>query len=317
LEHEDSRLELAAILVRFEDGWHVWHCEDIEATEQSPFVGAQGRRARELLRTALTSQAWAGANRRLHFRQIVVSLSGQPGTLTPAAARRLAEQPLRVLMESRFSDGRFLDAVLELLGAPETLRMKRRGGLVYDHAGGVGDLPKLILERKSEAGTNPLRAVAFTDSDSRFPGDVRPDAQAVKNACASADVPCHVLGKRAAENYLPDGALTDWSVTVSADRRRRVTACLRLSATQRDHLHMKRGLPNLGGPDVLPAEQQLYVGVTPADLTALQSGGVVSDLSEVLSTEGTLRSTVTAVALRQRDGAGELDALVALIEAEL
>ncbi len=317
LEHEDSRLELAAILVRVEDGWHIWHCEDIEATEQSPFVGAQGQRARELLRTALTSQVWAGANRRLHSRQIVVSLSGQPGTLTPAAARRLAEQPLRVLMESRFGDGQFLDAVLESLGDPETLLLKRRGALTYDHAGGSGDLQKLVVERKSEVGTNLLRAVAFTDSDSRFPGDVQTNAQAVKNACASVGVPCHVLGKRAVENYLPDEVLTDWSVALST--RDRVAACLRLSATQRDHLHMKRGLPKnlLSDPNVSPAERQLYAAVAPADLKVLESGGVVSDISEVLFTQGTLRAAVTVAALRRRDGRGELDALVGLIEAEL
>lgn len=90
LADESAWLQLVAILAKVDDGWHLWHCDDIAGTETSAFVTRGGRSVAELLRTAVVSETW-NPTRRLHRRQLVVSLTEGVGTLTPTEARRFLE----------------------------------------------------------------------------------------------------------------------------------------------------------------------------------------------------------------------------------
>jgi len=155
-------VDLSGILAKVADGWHFWQIDDIAATEASEFVAAMGER--KLLEESVRAGAWSAA--RPHRRLISVTRQGSPlgESWEPREARRLAETPLAVLVENRFSDGAFLDAVLAAFSAPETLRIKASGGLVYDSGGGVGELPKLAASSLDPGKVHRDGAVsAFTD----------------------------------------------------------------------------------------------------------------------------------------------------------
>lgn len=316
LADRSAQVDLSGILGKVADGWHFWQIDDVAATEASEFVAAMGDR--KLLEESVRAGAWSAA--RPHRRLIAVTReSGRSDERwEPREARRLAETPLAVLVENRFSDGAFLDAVLAAFSAPETLRIKASGGLVYDSGGGVGELPKLVEDYAAKLGRR-LRAVVVRDSDARFPGDFSKEAGDTQARCAAHGVPCHILAKRAIESYVPDEVMQDWSS--SPDRtsvRGKVEALLRLTPTQRDHFPMKKGLRE-PGPDTPQEEQALWSGVPQPDFELLRQG-FQKDFVLILFDNvdaRRLRTSATDEALRRRDGGAELDAIVEMIESAL
>jgi hypothetical protein len=237
-------------------------------------------------------------------------------------------------MENRITDGAFLDAILTVLADPEVMRLKHRSeqSLIYDSPGGGGDLPKLIRQAHAQAERFgiPLRVIVLADGDCRWPGEVTEAAARIREACASCGVPCVILRKRAIENYVPAEVIAEWRDEPDQTKGRpAIDALLRLSAEQMDHFHFKKGLQLKNRPpeNDHPEERRLFHSVPDSDREILDKHGFGKNFVHVLfaagATDGNggetsaarcVRPSLTADALRRRDGRGDLDALVALIE---
>ncbi len=304
---------LDRILYTVEDGWHEWHVDDPDALETSAWLTGTNRPSlRRLFEQAAVRSTYPRQGM-LHRQIWVVTPRAGPGLLTPQAAARLFSLPLCVLVENRFTDGLFLEAILAVLAPAELVTFLdscEASPWRCDGPGGAGELPKLIAEHIAEmqAEGAPARAVVFLDSDARFPGEVSPKASEVAGLCQAHAIPCHILHKRAIENYLPDEVLRGWALEPQNQvARDRVAALFRLTVEQRDHLPMKKGLPKSYETD---NERTLYASIAPSDAALLRERGFRDKVIELLRTH---RSHLSADGLRQRDGRGELDGMVAMI----
>lgn len=319
LEHADSWPWLDRIIETVEDGWHLWEVPEPDTIEASGwFLLAPRKQAglRDLVAASIRRGAW-GAPHGPHALLVIVDVTSMsPCLLDAKLASRALREPLHVIMENATSDGSaFLDAVLDVLGSEELTRLRKNcqpPPIRYEGPGGSGELTKRLdqmLEDPAWQGI-PRRIVVLTDSDAAAPGKPSAKAQQIEAHCQRRGVLCHVLRKRAIENYLPQEVLEDWcshpDLTAVRDR---VAAIGRLSDEQRDHFPMKSGLKKLP-----PADRQLYEDARPEDLHLVEAGFG----KHVCRLFGTHRTRMTPDALRTRagrktDGATELDELVALI----
>ena len=263
---------LDRILIKIEDGWHVWDTTDlrspdeIETTSWGSDPGRQGASVRAMLVASTSRDAWTFAP---HGRSLRVT--NRPLTcdeLTPEHACRLAEEPLYILVENQFSDGSFLDRVIiELDKTLHGLRQKPGTPVRIHGAGGKGEMPKEVQARAT-IGPYRRRLVVVLDSDRKTPTDgPSQDTQRVLETCRRLGVPCWILSKREAENYLPYTLLRA-RPKVGADHHRRVDAWDRLSDDQKDFFDMKCGLPDC----LSEAEEELFDGLSPADRATLCNG---------------------------------------------
>ena len=184
-----------------------------------------------------------------------------PDELAPEQAYRLADEPLVILVENRDSDGAFVKrVVIELDKSLHGLWRRQGEPIRFDSVGGVGQMPQEV-ENRTSALPYRLRLVAVIDSDRKGPGDAESQgAQALRRVCNRHGLPCWVLAKREAENYLPRVLLSE-KPNASTGHARSVDAWERLSNDQKNFFDMKRGLPE--APSVI--EQDLFDGLPDAD----------------------------------------------------
>jgi hypothetical protein len=304
---------LDRILLTVDDGWHEWQIDDPETLEASPWLQGSNRPLlRKLYEQATVRSTYPSAGH-LHRQSWVVSLSAAPGTLAPPAAAHFLGRALCVCVENRFTDGLFLDAILDLL-APEEFQVFlgrcEVSPIKCDSGGGFGELPKIIEAHVQELAALglPPRAVVFADSDARFPGDVSKGAETIAKSCQTHAIAGLILSKRAIENYIPDEVLQGWAAEPDNQAARpRVAAVCRLTPEQRDHLAMKKKFPQQFETE---QERGLFASVPPTDAALMRECGFKDDLIERLKTH---RQNLSAEALRRRDGKGELDHLVNMI----
>lgn len=306
---------LDQIVYKVVDGWHDWLIEDPKSIEETGWLEGKGRDwLRELFQKAALAAGYPRSSG-FHKRQILVSSHGHESeALPPKQAADYVSTPLAVLMENRFTDGIFLDTVLNLLASDEMNEQRRTApnSIYYDSPGGNRELPKLVVDYtgRAKAKKIPVRAVVFTDSDGTVPGESQQAALCVRQTCEQEGVSCMILRKRAIENYIPDEVLDACIPNQNYEKRLIVDAVKRLSPEQRDHYSMKKGLKLQGAS---PSVQALYAGISAADLHELTKGfgrNVIEKLRD-------FSSAISAEALRQRDGQGELDRLVQMIADEL
>ena len=268
----DAHRWLDRILVRIEDGWHVWDLTDapdadaIEATKWISDPGRQGNRLRELLVASTRRGAWTLAP---HTRRLrVTAHPAAPDELAPEQACRLADEPLVILVEDRDSDGAFVSRVVTELD--KSLHgLWRRGGepIRFDSVGGAGQMPQEVENRTSAVPYRP-RLVAVIDSDRKGPGDSESaDARRLRETCDRHGLPCWVLAKREAENYLPR-VLLGARPNTGSDHERLVEVWDRLSDDQKDFFDMKDGLPE--APSAI--EEDLFADLPEADREILATG---------------------------------------------
>jgi hypothetical protein len=316
---------LDRILQSVEDEWHIWEVPDPEIIEQSEWMQRAGRNQgplRELLELSTRRGAWQG-HAGPHSVILFVDIASHPPCVLDARSAALCvREPLVVLMENMESDGLFLDAVLDALGSPALLALRRLqpAPIRYDSPGGSGELSKRLAHALDDPAWQgiPRRFVVLTDSDACEPGAWSKTAKAIADECRKRGVACHVLEKRAIENYLPQEVLDDWA---SAPTQRTNVAWVKvlaqLSPEQRDHFPMKKGL--LANDSQDSVAQTLYGSLTQSDRQALARGISKGTLPSLFKTH---RATMTPAALRARagvrpDGSTELDDLVAIICAAL
>ena len=268
----DAHQWLDRILYRIEDGWHVWDTADqpdsreMEATKWIRDPGRQGDRVREMLVASVQRSAWSLAP---HGRSVRVTTHPcTPDELTPEDALRLAEEPLCILVENRISDGPFVERIVEELDKSLHDLWKRPGNPVrIDSVGGKGQMRQEVERRTSCKPYRP-RLVAIVDSDRKSPGaNPSPDARLLLRDCEKRDLPCWILAKREAENYLPRILLLARQ-DAGEDHERRGEAWDRLNDDQKNFLNMKCGLPG----DPSQVEQELFGGLSQVDRKILSNG---------------------------------------------
>lgn len=267
----DGHRWLDRILNRVEDGWHVWDLSesDPDAFQATSWIrgrGTHGGRVRDLLVASTGRGAW---NRNPPGRRVHVT-PRPSGTdeLTPEQACRLADEPLVILVENRYSDGAFVERVAKELD--RSLRaLWGRGGepIRFDSVGGIGQMRQEVEKRTNAVSYRP-RLVVVVDSDRKGPDDtVSDDARRLQRTCEARDVPCWVLAKREAENYLPRILLR---AKPDADDRQEklVEVWDGLDEGQKDFFDVRHGLPDAPSP----IEQKLFDGLQDADRRILSEG---------------------------------------------
>ena len=268
----DAHRWLDQILYKVDDAWHVWDttCEPdpevFKATAWFRDDGRQGERVHELFVASVQRDAWTS---RLHGRRVRVTMHPDGSDeLNPEDALHLAEEPLVILVENRNSDGAFLRRVVTELDKSLSKFWRRRGEPIrLDSVGGKGEMPDEV-ERRIQAVPYRPRLVAVIDSDCKFPNDsASHDARKLQRVCNMRNIPCWVLAKREAENYLPRTLLAERE-NAGADHSRRVAAWNGLSGDQKNFFDMKNGLSTAP----CAAEIELFDGLSDADRTTLSHG---------------------------------------------
>ena len=267
----DAHQWLDRILYKIDDGWHVWDTTDqvsdeMEATTWIRDRGAQGEWVRTMLVASIQRAAWTLAP---HERSVrVTAAPSTPAELTPEDAFRLADEPLWILVENRISDGAFVERVVkELDQSLRTLWNQPGTPVRIDSVGGEGQMPREV-ERRTQGMPYRPRFVAVIDSDRNAPA-AAPSTEAgrLRRTCARLNLPCWILAKREAENYLPR-ILLSARQDVGADHERLVDAWDRLTDDQKNFLDMKHGLPT----PLSEVEQKLFDGLSSADRAILSNG---------------------------------------------
>lgn len=165
--------------------------------------------------------------------------------LPPTLALSFLQKPLTVIVENRFSDATFLKTLAKTYPYPKITKAIQKTWLVFDYAGGQGQIPKIIDDHQNKAF--PPRLFVLVDSDKHFPTDEH-KAQKVEACCLKYQVPYVILYKRAIENYLPDEVI----INLPDDLQVIKTAYLSLTADQKDFYDLKKGF---GGKGKIPNTQ--------------------------------------------------------------
>ena len=228
--------------------------------------GGQGEWVRSMLVASIQRAAWTIEP---HGRSVRVTAAPRAADeLKPEDAGRLAEEPLCILVENRFSDGAFVTRVVkELDESLHTLWELPGEPVRVDGPGGKGQMQREVQRRTHGMSYRP-RLVVIVDSDREAPGtNPSKEARRLHRMGIQHSLPCWILAKREAENYLPR-ILLSARPNVAADYRRRVDAWDRLTDDQKNSFDMKCGLP----PILSPAEQSLFAGLSTSDRATLSNG---------------------------------------------
>ena len=147
--------QLDRILYRIEDGAHDWEIEDEDALLTSPWLISRAHH-QEFVRGLIKDSTYPKAPR--FSRKLVVcatpQANAQPTELPPKQAAQFVSKPLYVLMENKFTDGTLLDIAIKFLAPSHiaALHTDPRIELIeYVGAGGLGEIPKHIADRRQQA----------------------------------------------------------------------------------------------------------------------------------------------------------------------
>jgi hypothetical protein len=306
----ESMRSLERIALKIEDGWHLWEVEGAEGFENTPWLqdlGQAGERARDLLRAAIKRSGYPPG---VHRRRVRVTLQPQrEDEIKPEDAAHLAEAPMEVLVENRFGDGAFIRRIVaELDRELNNYWHAYQRGVKIDSVGGKGQMADEV-ERRCNGVTRP-RYVVVVDSDQRAPASTGAtpsiEASRLKKKCDEYRVPCWVLAKREAENYLPR-VLLKARRDSGAVHQHRVDAWDCLSEDQKDFYDMKEGFPE----NPTQAEVELFECLVQWARNALESGfgSHVDKCWEIWSAQA-------KEALRER-GRGDLEKGLELLRSEV
>lgn len=263
---------LDRILYKIDDGWHVWDTRyqpDPDAFRATTWIsgrGVQGHGINELLIKATTSSAWSMAP---HERCIRVTMHPSAvDELKPEDATRLAEEPLVILVENRFSDGAFVERVAKELNRGFRSLWRMPGDPVrFDSVGGIGQMMNEV-ERRAKGKRPRPRLLTIVDSGRTHPhATVDPAARRLQRQCEDLHVPCWILAKRESENYLPR-VLLSRSENPGPEHGRLVEAWDDLNDDQKDFFDMKDGLSD----ELSVAEAELFQGLSSTARALLSRG---------------------------------------------
>lgn len=307
---------LVRIQHTFEDGWHLWSVDidDLEKLSSSSWLkdpGHAGKSASEILRSSFTRSAYPS---KLHQKVVRISAEPQeyPLTFAPKAASHFLMQELTLLVEERESDGDFLKIVIRELGDDELkkhLFELERPAWRLDSRGGKSKMQDEI-KRASASPVLP-RLMVLCDSDRCSPSSAETeDVRSLREACASAGVPCWILQKREMENYLP-ACLLEHRTKPGQPLTHVFAAWCRLDERQKDFLDLKEGLKTKKGRPIDRDYEDMLSNLSTEDRAVLERGGFGSKVgSDLWGQAWKGKAQVTALDLQERDHKGELGRLL-------
>lgn len=318
LDGADSTLHaLDGVLRRVELGVHVLDLPNADRLEAHPWyqagTGARQKMLMEAAKETTYPPAQDGAGPHARVFEVADPASA-------ARAEKLANTPLTVIVENDSSDCALLNAAVRALGPAPLVRLwdleVDPPAVDVSGPGGNGEVLKKVQRLRDDATRRdrPARIFVLVDSDGEVPGEVRPTPAAIGDACRQAGIPVHVLCKRTAENYIPDGVWRSLAAEHRSSLEEPVAALLRLTPEQRDHVKLDKGAP---WNPANAAAVALFAGVGVDDERQLEANlkgrGKEMRILALVQPE----HAPAPDDLRARDGAGELDMLLAMIAAEL
>lgn len=213
------------------------------------------------------------------FRTITVCVGGsndrswfgRPPRISLSETLALIDTPFRILLENGRYDRAFLLAMSNDDDHDLLLRLENERRLVFAGGGGIDELRELVNETYSRETVRHLRCWALFDSDAPSPGAVSKSAHDTAQALDEAEIPRHMLQRRAIENYMPRGTLGVWAYIMPGsgkDRVAKLEALVRMTPDQRAHYHMKSGFSLTPTAD----EQTLFKNLSDADRIVLKDG---------------------------------------------
>ena len=269
----DAHKWLDRILAKISDGWHLWdtssHLNPSDAFAETPWIshrGLKGEEVLELLRKSTGLDTWASETFHRHIR--VTTHPNGEDEFGPEDAAMFAETPLCLLVENRYNDGLFLRRIVDELDGPLSKLWDRPGGPIQiDSLGGIGQMPQEVQNKAEDRPYRP-RLIAIADSDKISPSHQGSrEAHELNKRCEKYKVPCWILAKREAENYLPLVLLKAW-VPKNLNHAQMVDAWNRLTEDQKNFYDMKKGLPEDRDDKMSP----LFREMSDADYRTLTKG---------------------------------------------
>lgn len=221
----------------------------------------------------------------------------EPGelVLSVQTAERIVREPFRIFVENDGADRCFF---LTFSNEEQFLKIKELEGenlLVFEHCGGITELPKRVARYVNSRGYNCLNCSAMFDSDAPAPDALSRQAIFARSTCEDHNVPSFVLRRRAIENYIQIEWLNTWVNKVPRSARRGklklFNAYCRLAENQRSHFHMKNGL-NADQRGIESGTISIYRDVPQDDLDILKDGFGTS-LAEDIYFEDWVQNTFT------------------------
>lgn len=230
----------------YTDRHELW-IDDIEAFEKSGWLSGSQGRARErhlevieklIVKTSAYSTHSSGK------AKVVVGIPDQDeytqGYVFPDDAVKIAEQPLRIILENSASDGAFLSRVLKLWERDDIIEAISDRWIEYVNAGGKGEVLKRLKECIPSYHNGPIRAVVLLDSDCLEPESPDPSVNKVQEDVKNQGLACHVLKRREIENYIAPELIQK-----ECSDKDLVSAYARLNFNQRTIFDVKKGISYL------------------------------------------------------------------------
>lgn len=302
----DALEDLDSLIKRADDAAHEILLRDADLVTDSRWI-VEARQTtqtklKELLELARIS-AWTAAEAKTKDWQI--STAGEA-----RRALRIANTPLKVLVENKLRDGALLETAVRLLSlSGEKLRQlwlepPVPAAIEVAHAGGTGDMLNFITNEyaASQKMNLPVRMIVVADSDRSAPNQPLSDKlKKIQEKAAEHGVPCFILSKHEGENYLPD---FHWQAEIERDPMRSkwidpINHLIAMANIDRDYCDMEKMK--------LKQIPKGYVLNRPYHLEMLLERVKQAQESELDAMDADLR---------KRDHTGDLTAILNLIEQE-
>lgn len=217
--------------------------------------------------------AWSAEAETLDPSEVVINISSTPTfngiAVSLADSFRILESRAKIWVENARTDKTFLLALATPKQRIHLKQLEAKGFLEFSNGGGIDELRQQLVNSAGEAGF-ALRSWVISDSDARLPNAPSEAANRLRDTCTRFSVPYHQLLKRAAENYLPRGALMRWAEN-NPSRKKVVRAFASMTIEQRNHYNMKNGFSADEQTDGSHAND-LYLSLSPATKTTLRLG---------------------------------------------
>jgi hypothetical protein len=178
---------------------------------------------------------------------MVVSVSGAGDHFSLTEALAFLSQNFEIVLENSNNDSYFVEAISRNFKkrSKKIERFKKNHFLEFGNAGGVNNIENYLARKMRnfeflpKIGSRYLRAFVLLDSDKSYPGEAKPEREALIGYLKQHNIPFHILEKREMENYLPDAAFSE----VNGDEEF-ILAYLRLTSVQKDYFDIEKGFPD-------------------------------------------------------------------------
>jgi len=296
---------LDRLIFRADEAAHDVVLRDADLLSESEWFQHARQIARDLLLELCElarASAWSAERADVTTWQISTSAEAE-------RALRIANSPLKVLVENRLRDGALLEVAVRLLAGELVQKLwlhpPMPPAIDVVHSGGTGDMSAFIAREANSARQAglPLRLIVVVDSDRSNPE--QPPSQLateIEQKASELGARPFILAKHEAESYIPD---FHWRIELTRDPQNpgwanKITDLLSGSVDDRDYCDMGK----LGYKRV-PAQ---YDQKRPYHLEVL--------LQRVQQQNEPAVRDEMAIDLRARDHLGELDAILRLIDQE-